>query len=272
MEIVLQLNATAIEFLTGMITGDNGYGWRRSGPDLVALFNNFGFADSYGQGFPSRNSFCRERLNECNGTNKLSQVICEILNPIHFIGREEFHKSAIDKLNKYLEFDDYKVELRGKSCIVLRLHPTDVTAANIDKLSDEFVQEQIHKCEEKLGIGDSDGAITNARSLIEGVLNCIHYEILGVVLDKSGDLQKDYKKVRDLLNMSPEKYSDEAIRQVLNGFQSIVSGIDSLSNQMGDRHRRRVKPDIRHARLVTNAAKTIISFLIETYHFQCRQK
>lgn len=261
-----------IEFMTNFITEGIGYFGRRSGPDLVALFNQFGFDDKYGQGFPSRHSFCRDKVKACNGSDRLDRVICEVLNPVHFINLEEQHQRAIEELNKYLEFDDYKIERHGKSCRVLRLNPTRVDAPSVDHLSDEFVQEQIRKCEDKVSEGDFDGAITNARSLIEGVLNCIHSELAGTPLDRSGDLRKDYKKVRDLLKMSPDQYSDEAIREVLNGLTSIVGGIDSLSNQMGDRHRRKVKPSIRHARLVANAAKTMVDFLIESYRFQRGQQ
>jgi hypothetical protein len=240
----------------------------RTGPQLISLFNTVGFDDDYRQGFTSRYSYTNERLNECNGTAKLDNIILSVINPVNFIGRENDLEGIIDVLNKYLVFDGYKIELGSKRCRILHLGNNDVQTANFYELSDEFVQEQIQKCEDKLARSDADGCITNARSLVESVLGCIYNEITGEYLKESGDLRKDYKQVRDLLKMSPEIYPDESVQQLLNALTSIVSGIDSVSNKMGDRHRRKIKPAVRHARLVTNCAKTIAIFLIESHRYQ----
>ena len=47
------LSKRTLEKLREIINGD-GTDDYKSGPQLVAFFNNLGFNDQYGQGFPSR--------------------------------------------------------------------------------------------------------------------------------------------------------------------------------------------------------------------------
>ena len=108
----------------------------------------------------------------------------------------------------------------------------------------------------------------SARSLIESALARIYAELTGTRLKDFGDLQRDFRRVRDLLQMAPDKYTEGAIRQILNGLSSVIQGVDSLSNQICDRHRRRFKPAARHAKLATNSAKTVVDFLIDSYRAQ----
>lgn len=49
-----------------------------------------------------------------------------------------------------------------------------------------------------------DGAITNARSLVEAVLTAIEAEFDSATSDYDGDLQRLYKRVAKQLNLSEE--------------------------------------------------------------------
>jgi len=140
-----------------------------------------------------------------------------------------------------------------------------------DLLSQEFIREQTEKCDKKVSDGDYDGAITNARSLIEAVL----FEIEGR-LDREqqpydGDLQKLYKRTQKLLNLDPEKAGiSENLKMVLRGLSNIVAGIAPLRNKMADAHVRTYKPERHHAKLAVNSAKTLTDFLIDTLEYQER--
>ena len=68
--------------------------------------------------------------------------------------------------------------------------------------------------------------------------------------------------------MDPNKDTNNSINEILNGFISIIAGMSSISNKMGDRHAITYKPDKRHALLIVNAAMTISKFLIESYDYQ----
>jgi hypothetical protein len=251
--------------LRDIVTGDSKLSPYRSGPALVYLFNQFGFQDEYGQGFPSRWRYVHEKISQLNGTPALDALLSNILDSSEFVENQQQLTSIIEKLNKYLAFDGYEIRIAGKKCKINNLVDPVVEVENERQLTNEFVHEQFSKLDEKLKIGDFDGAISNSRSLIEGVIAEIHQRLTGKPLDKSGDLRQDFKAIRELLNLSPDTHSDETVRQILQGLNSIVAGVDTLSNQMGDRHRRHHKPEKRHAKLAVNAAKTTVDFLLDTF-------
>ncbi len=138
----------------------------------------------------------------------------------------------------------------------------------IEKLSNDFIIQQINKCNIKINEEDFDGAITNARSLVEEILLSIEEKIKGERQDYDGKIEGLYKRVRKLINMDPNKDTNNSINEILNGFISIIAGMSSISNKMGDRHAITYKPDKRHALLIVNASMTISKFLIESYDYQ----
>jgi hypothetical protein len=140
-------------------------------------------------------------------------------------------------------------------------------------LSHAFIMEQIEKCRTKMGQADYDGAITNARSLVEAVLAAIEKECEANPPAYDGDLPKLYKRVQKHLNLSPENPGiNNSLKQTLTGFISIICGLSGLSNKMGDRHVREYKPAEHHAALIVNAAMTFSNFIFDTYAYQRGQK
>ena len=277
----LELSARTIAALQKLITGDDikadspALAPYRGGPTLVKFFNEFGGNASYGAGFPSRWKFVEDKLQEHNGTNDLAAIIEATLEPDHFFDTPFQLGPAVEYLNKYLDRDGYRIVVSGKRCRVEPNTGLAVAAESVlpvrDHLSHEFIREQTDKCDKKVLDGDYDGAITNARSLIEAVL----YEIEGR-LDAGrqpydGDLMKLYKRVQKLLNLDPEKNDvSESLKMVLRGLTSIVSGLAPLRNKMGDAHVRTYKPERHHAKLAVNSAKTLTDFLIDTLEYQER--
>jgi hypothetical protein len=261
----MRISPKSAKIVRDVITGDSKLSPYRSGPELVQLFRRFGFQDEYGQGFPSRWKYTEEKIAEMNGTQALDDLVTTILDPVEFVEDQQQLASMLQKLNAYLAFDGYQITIKGKKSKITNIVDPVVQVENEYRLTDDFVHEQFSKLDEKLRTEDFDGAITNSRSLIEGVVAEIHQKLTGKSLEKSGDLKQDFKAIRGLMKLSPDAHTDETVRQILQGLNSIVSGIDTLSNQMGDRHRRRHKPQMRHAKLAVNAAKTTVDFLLDTY-------
>ncbi|MGB8541023.1 MAG: abortive infection family protein [Candidatus Acidiferrales bacterium] len=261
----MKLSPKSLEALRDVITGDSGIGPYRSGPELVLLFREFGFQDKYGQGFPSRWKYAEDKINAMNGKPALNELLTTVLSPIEFVEDTEQLASIIKKLNLYFAFDGYQISIKGQKCVITAAVTTTVEVENEFQLTDDFVHEQFTKLDDKLKSDDFDGAITNSRSLLEGVIGEIYQRLTGKSLEKSGDLRTDFKTIRNLMNLAPDGHSEETIKQILNALNSIISGIDTLSNQMGDRHKRRHKPQKRHAKLAVNAAKTTVDFLLDTY-------
>ena len=105
------LSPKTLEKLRLLINEETGY---RSGPKLVDFFNQLGFHDSYGQGFPSRWIYTHERLVEINGTPELDKCIRILLSPANFIGRAAQLDGHISDFNQFLAFDRWKL-VRNKA-------------------------------------------------------------------------------------------------------------------------------------------------------------
>ncbi len=277
----LTLSARTIAALQKLITGDPvkadvpAVAPYRSGPYLVAFFNEVSGNDTYGAGFPSRWKYVEDKLQTFNGNPDMVSIIEAALDPEYFFETSFPLGAAVEYLNRHLDRDGYRVVVSGKKCRVETNTGLTVEAVSElpvrDHLSHEFIREQTDKCDKKVLDSDYDGAITNARSLVEAVL----YEIEGR-LDTGrpgydGDLPKLYKRVQKLLNLDPEK-SDiaESLKMVLRGLANVVSGLAPLRNKMGDAHVRTYKPERHHAKLAVNSAKTLTDFLIDTLEYQER--
>ena len=273
----MKLAARTITALGRIVTGDEMISRYRSGPDLVRLFNDYGSDDVYGQGFPSRWQYAEEKLRELNGTEALASLICEVLDPREFLGCDKEPEPAIDYLNKRLSYDGYEVVLESGLAKIRNLKGVQVKAIHPFEGSKEhahlFIDEQIKKSEKKIQEEDYDGAITNARSLLEAVLKEVEEKLDGDTPRYDSDLPKLYKRVQKLLNLDPNRPDiDQPLKQVLSGLVNIIQGLSGLSNKMGDRHARSYRPSRHHALLICNAAKTVSNFIFDTYSYQQAKK
>ena len=262
-----------LEAIGRLVTGDEKLTRYRSGPQLIRLFNNYGANDSYGHGFPSRWAYAERKLQELNGTAGLSQLICEILDPREFLDTKQDPRPAFEFLNQRLSYDGYEVVIDRGLAKIRNLQGVQVEARYPFKGSQEqahlFIDEQITKVERKIQEEDYDGAITNARSLLEAVLTQIESDLDRNASEYDGDLPKLYKRVQKRLNLDPARPDlDQSLKQVLSGLISIIQGLSGLSNKLGDRHVRTYKPSRHHAVLVCNCAKSACNFLFDTYAYQ----
>lgn len=84
----------------------------RSGSDLVNLFNEFGFRDVYGRGFPSRKGFTYEKLTVLNETKKLEEFINHIVNSRHYIFMDDYDEvlNGVGKhVSKIIQYCGYEL-------------------------------------------------------------------------------------------------------------------------------------------------------------------
>lgn len=274
----MKVSRKTINFLTDMITGkdggDDSFSEYKTGPQLVRFFNDLGFDDSYGQGFPSRWSYAEERLLQLDGENKTKKVIQSYLAPINFIEKENLLDDLTTKINQYLEFDGYKIKIESKTVKVISLDTGQIIVDKTPKIDNKFVRENIGKCDMKISENDFSGAITNARSLLEDVLIHIKQEVDGIEFKYDGDLPKLYKNVSKKLNLHPEDKMDKSLKQILSGLFSIIHGIAGFSNYAGDRHgkaKQSHRTEKHHAILVVNSSKTTSEFLINSFEKQYKK-
>ncbi|MBN2375538.1 MAG: hypothetical protein JXD22_04000 [Sedimentisphaerales bacterium] len=149
------LQDKTLEKLRLLINEETEY---RSGPKLVSFFNDLGFNDSYGQGFPSRWMYTDEKLAHINGTPELDKCIKKLFAPVNFIDRINELDNYIKDFNQFLAFDKWKI-IRNEA---------DITFEKSDKIifndksgeikEDEFLKREFSEISlEKIGL---DGVVT----------------------------------------------------------------------------------------------------------------
>lgn len=279
----MKLKFNTLDALTKIINGEIEGTIYKTGPKIIKFFNELYENWTYQDDFAglSRGSFTERTLNGYNDTEKIRAVIVLALDVCFFqdsdnkLSHEEVvenQKKVIDFLNTRLLRDGYKAEtLEDGSVRILttKNHIVQIGGENqIAIISNDFISSQQTKCSEKISVNDFEGAITNARSLIEAILCEIHIEITGQEASSKGDLVKLYKSVRPLLNLTSDKKADDSFNKIFSGFSSIISGLAEISNTMSDRHNRKYKPSKRHALLAVNLSFSFTSFLVDSYSYR----
>ncbi|RMB27736.1 abortive infection Abi-like protein [Sphingomonas sp. PP-F2F-G114-C0414] len=116
---------------------------------------------------------------------------------------------------------------------------------------------------------DPAGAITAARTLLETVCKHLLEDADGnSEYGQNDDLPKLYRMTSERLNIAPSQHSEDAFKRILGSAASVVEGLGTLRNKIGDAHasggRKPVKVAPRHAALAVNLAGSMALFLIET--------
>ncbi len=134
------LSQKTLEKLRLLINEDTEY---RSGPKLVKFFNDLGFHDSYGQGFPSRWIYTDECLKKINGTPQIDECIRTVFSPINFIGNVDKLDEYIDQFNKYLAFDKWLLVRDGAELYFKKLQKIEFDEKKSNTLSEyEFLKRE----------------------------------------------------------------------------------------------------------------------------------
>lgn len=217
----MHISPLTLQHVAKMVSGDTKPWPYRSGPLLIRFFNNFGFADEYGQGFPTRYIYAENKLNELNGTPAIANVFTSLLDRRNWLNdrtgmvESPDHDACLEMLNGLLSFDNLKAVKQGSSYRLVQQISLVMVDAPIRVDTEVGIEEQIEKCRQKIQGEDYEGAITNARSLVETLLTTIEKELDPKAPDPDGDLVKTYNRVRALLNLDPSRKDiSDALRQV----------------------------------------------------------
>ena len=143
------LSQNTLSILREMINEKTEY---RKGSVLVNFFNQLGFSDVYGNGFPSRGYYTDEKLQRINGTPELDKCIKMVFNPSGFINRVDVLRSCLDEFNDYLAFDGWKVEIKNTGVEIHRTAGPDIetklkeqTVITVDVSEADFLKVEIEE-------------------------------------------------------------------------------------------------------------------------------
>ncbi|MCO8095628.1 abortive infection family protein [Acinetobacter lwoffii] len=162
----------------------------------------------------------------------------------------------------YSEFKEFFNVLES-----LDVPPLDqVVQLKIAELSSDYIHQIWQKALERRST-DPEGAITLARTLLESTCKYIldEYE---VGYGNAPDINQLYRLVIKELNLAPSQHTEQTFKQILGGCSSIIEGLGSLRNKVGDAHGQgkiNFKPSPRHAELAVNLAGTMSVFLFSSW-------
>jgi len=170
----------------------------------------------------------------------------------HYAERRQFLWEAFNPVLTYLE--------KGPT-------PSDVSVTTaIETFDATHIQSVWSKALDRR-IGDPEGAITMARTLLESVCKHILDEF-EVQYGDNDDLPRLYRSASEELNIAPSQHTEAVFKQILGGCTAVVEGLGALRNRISDAHgqgRQGSKPEPRHAELAVNLSGAMAAFLLETY-------
>ena len=164
------LQDKTLEKLRLLINEETDY---RSGPKLVGFFNDLGFNDSYGQGFPSRWFYTDEKLKQINGTPELDKCIKKVFAPVNYIGRFAGLDNFIKDFNQFLAFDKWKVVRKDAEIGFVKTDKIIFEDAAGEMQEDEFLKREFNEISiEDIGL---DLAVTAALKFrFEEIKKCLN--------------------------------------------------------------------------------------------------
>ena len=147
-----------------------------------------------------------------------------------------------------------------------------VPLEQFDRLGDPaVVEEHLRRITDNVS-ADPAATIGSAKELVESVCKFI-LDDYGVAYTPTDDVLDLYKKVANELKLSRESVptsakGSAAAHRVLQNLATSVQSLAELRNELGVGHgRTKLSPAFeRHARLAANAARTVVEFLLETWH------
>ena len=145
--------------------------------------------------------------------------------------------------------------------------PTDdLVSGAVTRLNSESVRDAWTRAVERRDL-EPGAAVTAARSLLESTLKTI-LEDHGEDYDEGDDLPRLYRRVQEVLKLSPAEQTEDRFRAILGACTTIVKELGSVRNRHSDAHgegRKRYRVEGRHAALAVNLAGAMALFLIETH-------
>ena len=162
------------------------------------------------------------------------------------------------------------VYVRDIRWIPLMTTPIAKKDRELDGILKSFDAEQVTRFWQKAlarKATDPDGAITAARSMLESV--CKH--ILSsecAVFDPTANLPNLFGTALEAIELAPRQQTDKALRQVMGNCQSIVNGLATIRNEIGDAHGKTKGEDVAdsvHAEFVVNLAASVAMLILGQY-------
>jgi len=273
--------------IINILIGDTKYGENKeismpylSGPILCEISTTFGLIVNYNETKYSRWMYMYNLLEYCIKNEKVPDLLLYIFEKKQF--KEKFKEMSfteieknykliveeiINKINGCLYLSDKKLIRIGNNFFIEeRNKMVSLPTKKIKILDNEYIKtihSQALKC---ISENDFDSVVTKSRTLLEEVF-CygIEQKNKEIEMKERGNINKLYKRIRELYNMNTEDKLDNRIKKLLSGLNTIVDAIAEIRNNNSDAHgvgKNRIKISEHHANLVLNSATTLAEFVL----------
>ncbi len=200
----------------------------------------------------------------------------EIYAPIHKHDRlqnltEKDKDDIIKAFHVLYPVRDNDIEINHIEFLVDPQAQTPLPSRHISRLKEidfVYILDQVAKADGKIAEADFEGAITNARNLLESICKYI-LDDSKTQYDDKADLPELYNQTSRKLNMHPIQHVEQSFKQILSGCFNIVQGLSAIRNVLSDAHGKskikHYKPDERHAMFAVGVAKSMADFMFASY-------
>lgn len=146
----MKLSAYSIDALKGIITGDSNITPKRKGPELIALFNQFGFRDVYdfgAGGMPdqmSRTQCVLRRTTEINETKNIKDLIEFLVDYRNFAEKPQFNQAEVATIvSNIIKHDGYRLEeSQGLYKVIGADEPDDIEIqVHFEEIQKQIIEE-----------------------------------------------------------------------------------------------------------------------------------
>lgn len=213
-------------------------------------------------------------LKNINFTHKIYQVVETYFSQLYN------YTSSVEEVLAYInsEFtkDNYEV-VQMEETEEFKVYSLDDSMVNYDCIFKEkelgnyiLINQQCEKCIKKIETGDYMGAITNASSLIEQLLQeIIDHNGFHQNISYNSKLKLFLDDVLEALGLTKglTRPKSNVYKKLKTGFSYLTDGLYVMRNTMSDAHRvvKGFEPSKKEALLAVNTAKTIANFIIAEY-------
>lgn len=213
-------------------------------------------------------------LKNINFTHKIYQVVETYFSQLYN------YTSSVEEVLAYInsEFtkDNYEV-VQMEETEEFKVYSLDDSMVNYDCIFKEkelgnyiLINQQCEKCIKKIETGDYMGAITNASSLIEQLLQeIIDHNGFHQNISYNSKLKLFLDDVLEALGLTKglTRPKSNVYKKLKTGFSYLTDGLYVMRNTMSDAHRvvKGFEPSKKEALLAVNTAKTIANFIVAEY-------
>ena len=125
---------------------------------------------------------------ELDNDEKYLSFLCEMIHPVVRSDTTEV-AALLELFNRRLIHDGWKIiekeKISGHPVFVAISNDADVQIQDTERIGNTYALSQLKKCDDKIGQGDYDGAISSSRSLLESVFADIFNKTTGETILKA---------------------------------------------------------------------------------------